>query len=315
MLNRRDRLMGILLCLQQSEMTSAALSERFEVTRRTIIRDIQTLCELGVPIYAKPGPSGGYGLQAGFKLHPLHLDKDEALAVLTALKSLQTYQESPFKAARWTVQDKIRAGLPGEVAAYVDRLLPALAMDTPERSYKAPWLQLLIAYTAEKRWIEAIYHSQSARRTLLLQPRKIYPNNGFWYCEAYSHTHGEERLFRVDRFDAVAPVAAPIDGKGQGVSSDQTGDRSRPEFDDTRIQARLTYRGMVMVEADRHIGEQIEQVNDDTWMIDFVCPGREVPWAIRLFYSLGLDAEVIEPVWIRQEIRKLADSVARQYMS
>ena len=65
-MNRSDRMTGILLALQGGRKTAAQLADRFEVSRRTILRDIDVLCEIGVPVISLSGSSGGYELAAGF---------------------------------------------------------------------------------------------------------------------------------------------------------------------------------------------------------------------------------------------------------
>src|SRR5690606_20594868 len=97
-----DRLMAIVMALQQRPETAQSLADKLEVSRRTIMRDMQSLSEMGVPLYAMPGPAGGYRLMEGYKLPPLHLNHDEALVILFALKSSTRIADTPFNQARWT---------------------------------------------------------------------------------------------------------------------------------------------------------------------------------------------------------------------
>jgi predicted DNA-binding transcriptional regulator YafY len=83
--------------------------------------------------------------------------------------------------------------------------------------------------------------------------------------------------------------------------------------DRVRIHARLTYRGALLAEQDRHFGHLVRQIGDEEWLLDVMCPVKEWRWAVKFFYSLALDAEVLEPVQLREEIRRMADEVRERY--
>ena len=84
-----DRLLGILtVLLQKDRITAPELATRFEVSRRTIGRDIDTLCIAGIPIVSYQGSGGGVSIAEGFKLEKGVLTKDELSAIITALKGL-----------------------------------------------------------------------------------------------------------------------------------------------------------------------------------------------------------------------------------
>ncbi|MNP65445.1 hypothetical protein D3C76_1610350 [compost metagenome] len=72
---------------------------------------------------------------------------------------------------------------------------------------------------------------------------------------------------------------------------------------------------MVEVEQDRHIGEKLTEIAPDLWELSFLCPADQWDWAVRFFYRLGREAEVIEPEELRSEIRQHAQDVYRLYVS
>lgn len=311
-MKRMDRLMAIVIALQHKPATAQNLADKLEVSKRTILRDMQSLAEMGVPLYAVSGPSGGFRLMEGYRLPPLQLDAGEAWAVLFALRSLTQMADAPYQPARWTALDKIAAALPAQMLAQVEQTLAHAEVEVPQRKVKTPHLSALLAHAAESRRVRALYRSERHRRWLELAPRRIYAAHGFWYCEAYSETHGEQRTFRVDRFDELEvltgkPAAKPVRQRAE----QQAGRPASP----VRIVAALTYRGALMAEQDYHIGGAVTQVSDDTWELVFQCPAEEWDWAVRFFHTLGMDAEVKEPPTLREELFAMARRLCDRYRS
>lgn len=312
-MNRRDRLIGIALALLNRHETAQSLAAKFEVSTRTIKRDMQTLAELGVPVYAETGPAGGYRIMDGYKLPPLQLEPREALTLLFSLQAMQAYADTPFNRERWTVMDKIVGILPADTLAQVTPLLTRFGIDVPPRSYTAPLLERLMEHTAASHCVAAQYRSQNGRKPVVLQPKRIYAANGFWYCEAYSYTHGEERLFRVDRFETVERSDPPREAYAAASSRQAPMLALAEAAVSVPVRVRLTYRGMIQTEQDRHIGELIRQTGDDEWEVAFDCPQAEWEWAARFFFAMGPDAEVLEPEQLRGELRRLAEELRNRY--
>ncbi|WP_152397129.1 helix-turn-helix transcriptional regulator [Paenibacillus guangzhouensis] len=305
-----DRLIAIVIALQQRQESAQTLADKLEVSKRTIIRDMQALSEMGIPLYAVTGPAGGYRLSEGYSLPPLQLDVQETLTVLVALRALTSYADTPFNRERWTVMDKIRHILPADALRQVEPLLELMRVEVPKRSFKAPLLNELIDYCSRGEWMKAYYRSEKHRRWLLLQPKRVYAEHGFWYCEAYSPTHGELRMFRADRFEELqdadldsvqvqAKQSVPINGDAVSKC--------------IRIRAALTYRGMLLVEQDPHIGEKVYAVQDELWEVDFQCPETEWEWATRFFFALGPDANVLEPESLRAVLYEKARDLCNRY--
>ncbi|WKL05161.1 WYL domain-containing protein [Paenibacillus amylolyticus] len=95
----------------------------------------------------------------------------------------------------------------------------------------------------------------------------------------------------------------------------QQGQPIPPEQPPTLVKARLSYRGMIEAEQDEHIGEKMIEIAPDLWELSFLCPPGEWDWAVRFFYRLGREAEVIEPLQLRSEIRQHAEEVSRRYLA
>ena len=90
-----DRLIGILsILLQRDKITASELAEKFEVSRRTIVRDIEDISKAGIPITASQGRNGGISIMDGFKLDRTLLSTEDMKAILTGLQGLDSVSES-----------------------------------------------------------------------------------------------------------------------------------------------------------------------------------------------------------------------------
>lgn len=312
-MKRMDRMMAIVLALQHQTETAQSLADKLEVSKRTILRDVQALSEIGVPIYATSGPGGGYRLMEGYRLPPLQLDTEEALVLLLALDGMTKYSDGPFQQARWTVRDKIRSVLPEQTLGRIAPLLGHVEMEVPDRRYKTPFLSDLMNYAASGEWLLTLYRSQNHSRHLTIRPQRVYAAHGFWYCEAYSVQHGEVRTFRVDRFAEMEVSVVPQSEEGNGELRFMSPSKAVEHEQTEHIYAKLTYRGALLAEQDPHMGHLVRQTGDEAWEVAFDCPGSEWNWAVDFFYYIGLDAEVLEPVRLQEEIRQKAGQLVQKY--
>jgi predicted DNA-binding transcriptional regulator YafY len=305
--NRIDRLTGILLLLQEQPHTAAQIARHFEVSRRTILRDVQALCEIGIPIVAREGVGGGYWLPESYRRAPLPLTTNEAFLLLLALSTIDRLADTPFGRARATLAAKLRSLLPGEQLPDVERMLETVGVDVPERAERAPLLDPLIAAAHERRWVRVVYRSAERRSIQHLLPRQVFAQQGYWYCRAYAAEHAAERLYRVDRLEALEP---PDDDFRPPPAPDPLpyDHESHPQ-----VVALLTARGVAAVESDPHLGRQIEHTPEGSGRVAFRCPPGELDWYARYFAALGSDAEVCSPAELRERIREIGRTLVERY--
>src|ERR1700734_1827339 len=106
-MNKIERLTSEILLLQDRKRSSEELAELLEVSKRTIIRDVQALCEMGIPVIARDGLHGGYSLPEAYTVQPLQLTWKEMLLLMMALSGLSKMSDAPFSAERNSLLTKI----------------------------------------------------------------------------------------------------------------------------------------------------------------------------------------------------------------
>lgn len=306
-MNRIDRLTAILLLLQGGKRTAGEIANHFEVSRRTILRDIQALCEMGIPIGADLGTTGGYTLPPDYSLPPLALTLHEALLLRLALSSLAKLGEIPFKKERESLLAKVQILLPRRESEKLDQFEEALSLDVPSRVYPTPFLDQLLESAREERWVAVTYRSEKGVSQQTLLPMRVRSEMGLWYCEAYSSERQEMRNYRVDRFLEVKPATL----LPQVEPPASTILHVHPSFPEVRIH--LTARGVLRLECDPHLGTRLQRNEEgDGWLSMHLRPD-EYDWLVRELLRLGTDAEVLAPEALRLRVLQEAQKIAHHY--
>ena len=199
-MNRTDRLYALVEELRARAprtMPATDLAERFGVTTRTIERDLLALQEAGVPIWARPGPGGGYGLNVDFTLPPVNLTPAEATALATALAATPTM---PFaEAGRFALKKlaAVMAASPrGTAYKLVNQIRVAQRLGSPVDPVSRDIQQALLDSVA----VELTYRDGRDRETIrVVEPAGLFGTGNGWYLAAWCRLHQAARIFRLDR--------------------------------------------------------------------------------------------------------------------
>ncbi len=306
-MNRLERMTATLLLLQERPRTAGEIARHFEVSRRTVLRDIQALCEMGVPVIAREGAGGGYSLPDGYRLPPLPLSPGEAFLLLLGLRTIAQLSDAPFARERASLAAKLETLLPAHERPDIEQLLASVAVEIPSRPARAPFLADLVEATSRGAWVRVEYRSAERRSVQHLLPRQVLSQGGLWYCRAYSYEREEERLYRVDRILSLAPAPAWL-SEVPVPAPTPYGHESHPE-----VSVSLTPRGAAAIESEPHIGAQIVYAEDGSGTLRFRCPPSELEWFARLFAGLGADVTVHSPPELRRRLAAIGRELAERY--
>src|ERR687893_1704676 len=199
--SRTARLLELLVRVQtRPRFTAAELAEEFGVSRRTILRDLQALSGMGVPLRSTPGPGGGYSLPRGGRRLTPSFTVDEALGLLVSYEALLRYPVHPFSSEGISAVTKLRAALPKDAMDELDRLRRHVAVVEPVREYEAPLLGDLLQAALDGAHLKVAYDSiRSGVSERVIFPFGVYASQGFWYCACYDYKREINVALRVDR--------------------------------------------------------------------------------------------------------------------
>ncbi len=208
-MNKTDRLFAIILELQaRGQMRAEDLAQTFEVNKRTIYRDVQALCEMGVPVVAVTGQ--GYSLMEGYFLPPLRFTTDEATMLSLGSEFVAQHFDAHYRAAALSATRKLEAMLPDALRAevrYLQDNIKFVSQNEPNAEQAHTLAQLRRALM-ERKTIRFEYHARfgdekNSLRVRTVNPYGIINVDTIWHLVAYDHSRKDLRHFRLDRVEKI----------------------------------------------------------------------------------------------------------------
>lgn len=189
-------------------MRAAELAARFAVSTRTIERDLLALQEAGVPIWAQPGPGGGYGLNVDTTLPPLNLTPDEAVALAIALAAMPAMPYAPAGQEALKKLSAVMAPASKATAARLaERIRVAPVAVVPVDPVATTIQQALLEPVA----LDLTYRDREARETTrTVEPAGLVGTHEGWYLVAWCRLRQAPRTFRLDRIHQVSATGEAI---------------------------------------------------------------------------------------------------------
>lgn len=308
---RAARLLELLIALQtKPRFTVQELADGFGVSRRTMLRDLQALSAMGVPLAAAPGPHGDYALLRGRRLLPLSLTIDEALGVLLSYEAFLEYAQSPFMAQSLSAITKLRAALPPDVVAELDRVRRHVAIIERPRGAEAPLLGDLLRAALDGAHLRVVYDSKSGVAERVIYPFGVYASAGFWYCACYDYKRGMNLSLRADRVKSLAREAGreplpPI------LVADWLGVVESDDGDVLPLRARVSERGLKNYDLQALFGPLAPAGQGGA--IEGTIPRAEIDWYAAQLLPVGPDLVVESPPELIAALRRQALQIAALY--
>jgi predicted DNA-binding transcriptional regulator YafY len=303
-----SRLLAFLELLQSRPVVDGrAAATDLGVTERTIRRYAVALHDIGIPVDGQPGVGGGYRLRAGTRLPPLMLSDDEATAVAFGLVVAERRGIAPGNALA-----KIMRVLPESLARRIERLRDEVTLiGEPAAAPPAASETLLAVAEAVRRGrcLEIDYVRADGRpSTRVIEPLGLVSRRGRWYVPAHDRRSGELRTFRADRVGR-AEIGGPATPHEEGFD---------PAAHVVRMLARLPYEWRIEVSVDapveelrRRVSPTLAELTEDGEGTRLELGADSLEWAAGFLAGLGAEFRVIRPDELRDQLRGLAERLAR----
>jgi predicted DNA-binding transcriptional regulator YafY len=312
-MNRIDRVSAILIQLQSRRVVKASdIAERFNISLRTVYRDVRTLEEAGIPIIGEAGI--GYSIMDGYRLPPVMFTREEATAFLTAEKFVEKLTDSSTTAHHKSAMYKIRAILKTSeknLLEDIDSKIEVLKSHSQLRVDNKDHIQTLLNSIAQKKVITLDYfanHSQEYTKRDV-EPIGIFFKDSYWHLIAFCRLRNDYRDFRIDRINGVLITDKIFDSKHPTLKAYIAQTAKEQELDLVvmrversvcpHLEVQKYYSGFV---SEKAIGNHIEMTFLTNSLEGFA----------RWFMMFGDQAEIISPDGLRERVNQIASAIAQK---
>lgn len=345
-MHRLDRALGVLLALRGGKEVSAQqLARRFEVSPRTIYRDMEALSALGVPIYAERGRSGGFRLLEGYFLPPIMFSQEEALGLVVGLTLLLSLRSRPFASALDTAEKKLVAAVPDQLREVLLEARQRIGFEMPLsdifhterrlRQRSAPssessveprtqigedqvvqvFIQAVFTRNTVSIHYRSPYRAEATRQTV--EPLGVLWDREYWYLVGRGANSAlDTRIWRADRVVEIHPqpqlvlAEQPFDIR-MHLGRNWLGPAMRRWAEEAPVKIRMPCHQAERLRQDWYYHHAaFEPLSETETLMTFGEDDQEA--VFELLRWLGPGAELLEPRQWRGQIRaQLAQMLTR----
>ena len=295
-----DRLIGILsLLLQKDMVTAPELAEEFEVSRRTINRDIEALSKAGIPIQTLQGAGRGISIMEGYRMDRTLLTSKDMQMILAGLRSLDSVSGSSYYGQ---LMEKIQSGS-SEYISGRDSIL--IDLSSWYKGSLAPKIETIQDAIENRRLLKFMYYAPSGESERTIEPYYIIYKWAGWYVYGWCLKRNDFRLFKLNRMDRVLKT------------DDSFICRNVPAPD---LSAEMAFPRNIILKAlfdpdmkwrlVEEFGPDCYEVRADGRLLlvqDYSDMENLTMWML----TFGDKVEVLEPVEVRERLKSMADNMIK----
>ena len=297
-----DRLIGILSILLQKEKTTAPeLAEHFEVSRRTINRDIEDLCKAGIPIATTQGVGGGISIMSGYKLDRTILTSKDMQVIMAGLRSLDSVSGSSYYSQ---LMEKLQAGS-SELVSGKESIL--IDLSSWYKTTLAPKISMIQDAIENRKLLKFKYFAPSGESERTIEPYYIVFKWTSWYVYGWCLKRKDYRLFKLNRMDKVR-----LSDKNFECRSVPLPDMSAELLYPRNIKVKALFDADMKWRLVEEFGTKCYSENEDGKLL-FTADYSDMDNLVSWLLTFGDKAEVLEPEEVRERLKTMAENMIKTY--
>ncbi|MBR3247987.1 MAG: YafY family transcriptional regulator [Clostridiales bacterium] len=297
-----DRLIGILSVLLQEEMVTAPeLAERFEVSRRTINRDIDDLLYAGIPIRTTQGVGGGISIADGYKMDRALLTSKDMQMILAGLRSLDSISGSGYYGQ---LMEKLQAGSSGYVSSR-DSIL--IDLSSWYKESLAPKIETIQDAVENRHLITFTYYGPKGESIRKLEPYYVVFKWSSWYVWGWCLYRKDFRLFKLNRMDRLKETETTFTARSV-PAPDLSTERVFPGG----IKTKVLFDPDVKWRLIEEFGPACFKETKDGRLLferDYTDADNLISWIL----TFGDKAEILEPEDVRERFINTVENMRKRY--
>ena len=298
---KMERLIGILsILLQREKVTAPELAEQFEVSRRTIQRDIESLCRAGIPIATAQGAGGGISIMEGYRVDRTVLTDPEMQAILAGLRSLDSVSGTRRYAL---LMEKLSAGTGGLVPGGAHMLIDLASW---YKTSLPPKIERIQSAIEQHHTIRFAYFSPKGESVRTVEPYYLVFHWSTWYVWGWCRSRKDFRLFKLNRMTELT-AGEPFEARPAPL----------PDLEPERIFP-IKYQVTVLFDPVCR-WRLVEEYGVDCFTVEpdgrlrFTGGFPDADSVLSWVLTFGDRAELLEPAGLRERLGELTKTLADRY--
>ncbi len=310
-MKKTERLNGIIYALKErGKLNGRELSELFEVSERTIYRDMDALSQLKVPLISHEGKNGGYEIDGDYFIPSIQLTEQEIIMLLMALNAGQEIKipnlGSEYQLLRSKIinvlaeSDKAKVNqLLKHVSFYVDRLLP--------KDYSEKVLPRILESFMEGKNTYITYYvpAKGILTDRKVSPTELFYSDGGWYLSGFCHKRSEKRTFRLDRIEKITVTDEINTYLGTPIQS------SNDKFTFREYHFKISRPLYRLIRENFYMENTTVLIDDEPMTIQVLSKHEED--ITNLILSNPRDVKLLGPESYKERIRTIINELYREY--
>lgn len=288
------------MLLSKDKVTAKELSERFEVSPRTIYRDIDALSIAGIPVYTEKGKGGGISLLPEFTLNKSLLTEQEQEDIISALQALEAI--NPRETAQ--ALTKLSIVFNRKLVNWID-----VDFSNWSRQDEGLFNKLKTAIFNKSVVVFDYYSTKGVKTNREVEPIQLFFKYQAWYLKGFCRLRHEIRLFKLTRIKNLVLTDEDYNERHSSIDlleASQNEDNYNYVELRLKIEAEMAYRVY-----DEFEPQNIQRLSDGSFIVTVVYPEDE--WVYGYIMSFGEYIEVLEPMHIRKIIQERLEKSFKKY--
>lgn len=307
-----DRLVSILVILLRKERVQAKeLAQMFEVSVRTILRDVEALNFAGIPIVTYQGANGGIGIAEGYRLDKSILTEDDMAEIITSLRGLaKTLPDSRHEVLMEKFKNTLSPSQLENVYSKANRLIIDHSPWGEEVSAKAK-AALIHKAIEDTKEIRFTYINTKGEKTVrIVEPYSLILKSQKWYLYGWCSLRQSFRLFKLSRISEI--TISDISFTKRKVPPEEYPWESQWQKPDNLVHLQLIFEKEMESIVIDWFGPDFQYGEDGRILINTFMP--ENNWLYGFILSFGDQVEVINPTHIRTIIKEISEKIYKKYL-
>lgn len=307
-----DRLVSIIMILLDKKRIGAQeLADMFEVSPRTIYRDIDAINMAGIPVRSTSGVGGGFEIMQEYKVDKKVFSADDLSALLMGLSGISNMVRGGELVHALA---KVKSFIPADRAKEIELKVNQICIDLSPwigNSNIQPYLELIKTALQESKLLTFEYIAHHGNKTArIVEPYQLVLKSSHWYLQGYCHKRNDFRLFRLSRMSNLQMQ--------QEIFTPRDYQKPQLDFDDiwatipTKIKIRI-HKSIIDRVLDYCTYEDFLPDDNEYYIVDF--PFVENDYHYDILLSFGDKCECLEPLHIREKMKRRIHDMATIYES